>query len=96
MFFAHPECDVRIYFDSPVASERRHGANVREIYSGGGEGEHRADTAIVRGLDACCATMSAMPRLLVTDDRDLRKSAIERGARIVPVAQFGALLADLK
>jgi hypothetical protein len=94
MFYAHPDCDVRVYFDGPEAAQRSHGANVREIYSGGA-GDHRADNAILADLDYLCATMSAMPRLLVTDDRELAAAAAKRNTRIMRSLQFGALLEDI-
>ena len=64
--------------------------------AGGGQGEHRADKYIVEYLGHCCREMSAMPRILVSDDRDLRAKAAEFGARYMPVPQFGAFLQEMQ
>lgn len=95
MFYGHAECSVRVYFDSPEHTERRRGANIREIYSGG-EGEHRADDMIAHDLERLHLTDPQTPRMLVTDDRDLRERAARHGgAQVMGVAQFSALLMDL-
>ena len=68
--------------------------NVFEVYSGG-EGEHRADRALVGQIEHCCRTMSGLPRILVTDDKELRAAARALGTRIMPVPQFGAFLEEM-
>jgi len=91
----HPECDTRVYFDGPKRSKFKHPNNVREIYSGG-EGEHRADRVIVEDLEYCCRSMSAMPRLIVTNDKELRAEALRCGAKFMPVQQFAAVLDEVR
>jgi hypothetical protein len=86
---------VHVFFDAPKPGREQRAANVWEIYSGGGQGEHRADRAITDYLEYCCKTMSAMPRLLVTDDRELREAAVRLGAKFMPVPQFGAFLEEM-
>jgi len=86
------KCRAEVFFDGPTHSSQMRAPNVRETFSGGGDAEHRADKAIVEYLDYCCRHMSAMPRILVTDDRDLRSEGGVRGARIMPVPEFGAFL----
>jgi hypothetical protein len=39
--------------------------------------------------------MSAMRRIIVTDDADLRNRARELGAVVMPVAQFGAVAEEI-
>jgi hypothetical protein len=90
------KCQAHVFFDAPTPGRHQHAGNVWEIYSGGGQAEHRADAAIAGYLEYCCQTMSAMPRLLVTDDRGLRARAVELGARFMPVPQFGAFLEEIR
>jgi predicted RNA-binding protein with PIN domain len=85
--------EVRVYFDGPTRSDIAHGANVKEIYSGGGKGEQRADEVILEDLRYWQASRRAQPWILVTDDRDLRAKARDLGATTMPVAQFAAVLA---
>ena len=85
---------VHVFFDSPSPSTERHGSNIWEVYSGGGHGDHRADKAIVGYLERCCREMSAMPRIVVSNDSDLCQKAKELTAGIMRVPQFGAFLGD--
>jgi len=95
IFSTAPKCRAEVFFDAPAFSRAKHGENVFEVYSGGGEGEHRADRAIMEQVEYCSRKMSAMPRFLVTDDRELRAQARELGTRIVRVPQFGVFLEDM-
>ena len=90
------KCQAHVFFDAPSPGRHQPSENVWEVYSGGGQAEHRADKAITQYLEYCCQTMSAMPRLLVTDDRDLRARAVELGAKFMPVPQFGAFLEEVR
>mgnify|MGYP000750278937 CR=1 FL=1 len=94
VFQRAPNCRVEIFFDGPTATRRPHAPNIFEVYSGG-EGEHRADRALIEQIEHCCRTRSAMPRILVTDDRDLRTRARELNTRVMPVPQFGAFLEEM-
>ncbi|MBN1675923.1 MAG: hypothetical protein JXR37_33070 [Kiritimatiellae bacterium] len=87
-----PRCRVRIYYDSPDHSQARLAANVTVVYSGGGEGAHRADRAFLEFLEQCCGTMSDMPRILVTDDRACRARGRALGALYMPLQEFATLL----
>lgn len=84
--------EARVYYDGPVRQEIAHGPMVKEIYSGGGQAEHRADTVILQDLEFCRAAQRQGPWILVTDDRELRGEAKRLGALTVPVAQFAAAL----
>jgi len=89
-----PHIQARVYFDGPTYAERKHGDNVHEVYSGGGDTDQRADRAIVGHLEYCCREYSAMSRLVVTDDRELSARAKELGADYVRLQQFGTLLEE--
>ena len=97
LFADAPGCQARVFFDSPAHSRETVAPNVTVVFSGGGEqdAQHRADRAIIDFLEHCCRNMSAMPRILATDDRELRDKARELGASFMPVAQFGAFLEEL-
>ena len=92
IFESADKCKVDVFFDGPSPSTQMHAPHIREVYSGGGNAEHRADNAIVEYLEFCCRQMSAMPRILVTDDRDLRAEGDRRGALSMPVPEFGAFM----
>lgn len=89
-----PNCQVTVFFDSPEHDEHRASENVKVIFSGG-EGEHRADHAILSYLEYVCRAMSAMPRVLVTNDRDLARQAGELNTDIMRLEEFAALLQEL-
>jgi hypothetical protein len=93
-FGRSPKCRVEVFFDGPDAARKRRAENVFEVYSGG-QGEHRADRALTEQIEFFCRTMSAMPRILVTDDKDLREAARGRDTRIMPAPQFGAFLEEM-
>jgi hypothetical protein len=88
-----PKCEVTVFFDSPEHGEHRASKNVKVIFSGG-EGEHRADRAILSYLEYVCREMSAMPRVLVTNDRDLARQARELNTDIMRLEEFAALLQE--
>jgi len=96
LFAAPPSrCDVRLYFDGPTRSEQSDSINLTTIFSGGGRSDQRADRVIVEYLEFCASNRSAVPRVLVTDDRELAARAREQGARTVSAIRFGALLEEM-
>ena len=50
-FACKDDVEVMLYFDGPFHSETSHAPNFREIYSGGGQDDQRADTAILQYMD---------------------------------------------
>lgn len=95
-FVAPPSrCEVRLYFDGPTRSDISHAPNLTEIYSGGGHADQRADRIMIEYLAYCTRNRSAMPRILVTNDRALASEARAQGAQSVSATRFGALLEDL-
>jgi len=89
-----PKCQVTVFFDSPEHGEHKVSKNVKVVFSGG-SGEHRADRAILSYLEYVCREMSAMPRVLVTNDRDLAQQARKLSADIMRLEEFAALQQEL-
>ncbi len=89
-----PKCEVAVFFDSPKHGEHKVSKNVKVVFSGG-KGEHRADRAILSYLEYVCREMSAMSRVLVTNDRDLAQQARKLNADIMHLEEFAALLQEL-
>ncbi len=87
-----PQCETRVCFDGPSPQELTHAPNLREVYSGGGRGAHRADGVILKHLEYSRSRPGAPACVLVTDDRALAAEARGLGARIMSVAEFGACL----
>ncbi len=85
-----PTCRVWVVFDGPTRSESTPAVNVRVTYSGG-EGEHRADTALLDNIRFFRAG-SDFPILLVTNDHGLSREAQRLGASILSALEFGAFL----
>lgn len=85
-----PACRTWIVFDGPTRSESTPAANVRVTYSGG-EGEHRADAALLDNIRFFHAS-GDIPVLLVTNDQSLGGEARRLGARTLSALEFGALL----
>ena len=87
-------CDIRVYFDGPNPSEQQHGPHLREIYSGGGMADQRADTAILEYIEFCVQRKDPAARVVVTDDFGLARRAVALGSHTMPVEQLAALLED--
>ena len=90
----HPECDTMVFFDGPKETHVTAGSTVKVVYSGG-QGDHRADDAIVQQLKYYRGERHPRPRVVVTDDLELRRRARDTGASVMPVRQLGVLLTDL-
>lgn len=85
-----PTCRAWVVFDGPTRSESTPTVNVRVTYSGG-EGEHRADAALLDNIRFFRAG-SDFPILLVTNDNSLSREAQRLGATILSALDFGAFL----
>ena len=85
-----PTCRAWIVFDGPTRSESTPAMNVRVTYSGG-EGEHRADAALLDNIRFFRAG-GEVSILLVTNDNGLAGDARRLGARILSALEFGAFL----
>ena len=85
-----PACRAWIVFDGPSRSESTPAGNVRVTFSGG-EGEHRADAALLDNIRFFRAS-GEIPILLVTNDNDLLASARRLGARTLSALEFSAFL----
>ena len=85
-----PTCRAWVVFDGPTHSESTPTVNVRVTYSGG-EGEHRADAALLDNIRFFRAG-GDFPILLVTNDNGLAGEARRLGARILSAMDFGAFL----
>ena len=88
-----PQCEVNIFFDGPAYSQEHAAANVKITYSGG-EGEHRADNAILEIVEYMQAESPDLTRVLVTDDRDLAQQAKKHKTANMRLAEFAAILVD--
>jgi hypothetical protein len=85
---------VVIFFDSPEYSETDIAANIKEIYSGGGSEEQRADNAIIHFLEnRHLKSDQALNRyVLITDDRELAARAARFGVTVQSVFEYGVML----
>ncbi len=83
-----------IFFDSPVYSETDITKNIKEIYSGGGNEEQRADNAIIHFLQTrqqkIDNTLNKI--ILITNDRELSLRAEKFGVTIHSVYEYGVML----
>jgi len=86
---------VNIFFDGPVYSQEHAATNVKITYSGG-EGEHRADNAILELAEYMHSHLPDLIRVLVTDDRDLAKQAKKYKTASMRLAEFAAIVVDSK
>jgi predicted RNA-binding protein with PIN domain len=86
------DCLAEVFFDGAEAGQENFSHSVRVIFSGGGSRQvaNRADTAIIDYLLSLPPTQEAA-RIVVSDDRDLQ-TRVDRRARIMPLAQFAALI----
>ncbi|MFZ4394867.1 MAG: hypothetical protein ACOYOU_04485 [Kiritimatiellia bacterium] len=85
-----PTCRAWVVFDGPTRSESTPAKNVRVTYSGG-EGEHRADAALLDNIRFFRAG-GDFPILLVTNDNALAGEARRLGANILSALEFSAFL----
>jgi len=86
-----PTCRAWIVFDGPTRSESTPAHNVRVTYSGG-EGENRADAALLDNIRFFRASGGDIPILLVSNDNGLLASARRLGARTLSALEFSAFL----
>jgi hypothetical protein len=85
-----PACRAWVVFDGPTRTESTPARNVRVTYSGG-EGEHRADAALIDNIRFFRAG-GDFPILLVSNDNDLIREARRLGASTLSAREFGAFL----
>jgi YacP-like NYN domain len=88
----HPDCMVNIFFDGPEPSEYSPTANIKVIYSGGGDSEHRADRVLLSYLQFLAGSGSAASAVIVTDDRDIQNNARTLKAKVMSPIQFAGML----
>lgn len=89
--FTGPGQAVHVYFDGGTAHSERRSAQVEVIYPGG-EGDQRADKAILRAL--ADGENEGVPVTVVTRDIKLARRARKRGAAVMdPGVFFEAWLA---
>jgi len=84
----NPAIRVWVVFDGPERTDTQASANVRVTYSGG-VGEHRADNVLLDNITFFRTADPNMAILLVSNDADLCKAAVKKGAQIVPVMDLG-------
>ncbi|MFW8601406.1 NYN domain-containing protein [Desulfobacterota bacterium M19] len=88
-------CLAEVFFDGEEAGQRNFSPQVREVFSGGGSRAvvNRADRAIIDYLSSLPPGSNRdMPRIVITDDRELQSQARRQQAKIMPLAQFAALI----
>ncbi len=87
-------CLAEVFFDGEEAGQKNFSPRVREVFSGGGNRAvlNRADQAIINYLSSLPPGNRDMPRIIVTDDRELQSQARRQQAKIMPLAQFAALV----
>ena len=86
-----PLVHAHLVWDGATRSDFTISENATGHYSGG-EGEHRADRAILEQLAYFRQTAGALPRVLVTDDNDFAGEAIRLGAAICRLHDFEAFM----
>ena len=86
------EVDIRLYFDGPERSEIDRTPRLKIIYSGGGQGDQRADNAIVQDLEFYVARYEGC--FLATDDSELLERALRPGVQGRSLNQLADLIAD--
>jgi hypothetical protein len=89
-----PNSEIYVFFDSPKREERHVSANVTTIYSGGGDESQRADRAIIDHVGMLAQQRHGVPRVLVTDDRQLATDARAGGTGTMRLAEFAAVLTE--
>jgi predicted RNA-binding protein with PIN domain len=85
-----PDQEVLLYFDGAEATVEARSPQLTVIYSGG-QGEQRADRAILARLNEALGSGRDVPVYVVTLDRDLARRARKRGARVLGPAELPAL-----
>lgn len=85
--FTTPDHEVLLYFDGNDAHRESRSERVQVIYSGG-EGDQRADRAILRTVTEHAASGDAATIIVVTRDIKLARRARKRGAGIMAPAEF--------
>jgi molybdenum-dependent DNA-binding transcriptional regulator ModE len=90
-------CLAEVFFDGEEAGQRNFSPRVREVFSGGGSRAvpNRADRAIIDYLSSLPSGGWDIPRIVITDDRELQSQARRQQAQIMPLAQFAALIAKV-
>lgn len=88
----YPGCIANIFFDGPDPSEYSPAKNVKVIYSGGGNSEHRADRVLLRHLQLLADNGSVPAAAVITDDRDIQTHALKLNAKVISPVQFAGLL----
>ena len=89
--FASPGPAVSLYFDGSEAMTEARSDRVRVIYSGG-DGDQRADRAILRQVSMHAAAGDVAAVVVVTRDIKLARRARKRGAGVMEPGVFLALL----
>ena len=89
--FNAPGPEVCLYFDGSEPVTEVHSDRVRVIYSGG-DGEQRADRAILRHVSQHVAAGDVASVVVVTRDIKLARRARKRGASVMPPAEFLEML----
>lgn len=82
IFSQAPNCRAIVIFDGSERTDSDYAHNVKCIYSGG-EGEHRADNALVDELKFLKQAAAAEYTVLVTEDKELSERAKKQGAEIM-------------
>ncbi len=88
-------CLAEVFFDGEEAGQRNFSPRVREVFSGGGSRAilNRADRAIIDYLSSRLpGSTRDMPHIIVTDDRELQNQTRRQQVKIMPLAQFAALV----
>lgn len=85
--FPAPGPGVRLYFDGSEAGAESPSPNVQVIYPGG-DGEQRADRAILKCVAELAGHGGTTPIVVVTRDLSLARRAKKRGASVVAPADF--------
>lgn len=76
-----------VYFDGAEPNTHSSAKHIHVVYSGG-DGDQRADDAILRHVNAHRADAPGTPIVVVTRDTRLARRARKRGANVIDPGEF--------
>lgn len=87
VFSTELQTDVLIVFDGDNYHQESAGTRVKVMYSGG-NGDQRADNAIIEHLEWIKSSARESSTFVVTNDHDLQQRALELNATIIEASMF--------
>ena len=85
-----PECNVRLYLDSPYFSSEKYGDQLTVTYSGG-EGDHKADKEIMRYVETIDSDLY-QNKVVISADNEITDFAKECNAKVLSPMEFSLFI----